>query len=157
MKFDINKNLFLAYAGLTASGDLADRMKNITNLSLSIAELSNKIKTKNMTLTRISRSLIHLLLNIRLADIASYKSNGYAFYARILGIKKDASVLMRSIQKSSNVPVITKVAKADKALDDMGVRMLSGDIFATHLYNQTIYEKYRTGMIDEYRHGIIIM
>jgi predicted nucleotidyltransferase len=138
------------------AGDLADRMKNISDLNMSIEELAGKIKTKNMTLTRINRALIHLLLNIRTDAVSEYVSGGGVPYARVLGIKKEASPLLRKIEKERQLPIITKVSKAEKQLDDVGMRMLSGDIFAAHLYNQAVYEKYRTVTQNEYKHGIII-
>jgi predicted nucleotidyltransferase len=139
------------------SKDLADRMNNITDLNLSISELTQKIKTKNMTLTRINRALIHLLLNIRSETFAEYNQSGYTSYARVLGIRKEASHLLRKIENHGRIPIITKVSKAENQLDELGMRMLSEDIFATHLYNQALYEKYKTSMVNEYKHGIILL
>ncbi|MDF2944477.1 MAG: hypothetical protein K0S01_3335 [Herbinix sp.] len=139
------------------SNDLAERMKNIPDFNLSIEELAQMIKTKNMTLTRINRALIHLLLNIRSEDFAEYNQSGYALYARVLGIRKEASHLLREIEKSGKTPIITKVSKAGSQLDVLGKRMLSEDLFATHIYNQAIYEKYKTIIANEYKHGIILL
>ena len=136
------------------SSDLADRLKNISDYSHPIAELIQEIKTKNMTLTRINRALIHLLLNIRTASMEEYCQNGYTQYARVLGVKKESSHLLRKIEKSGRIPIITKVSKAEQQLKPLGMRMLSEDIFATHLYNQAIYEKFGTSIPNEYRHGI---
>lgn len=136
------------------SSDLADRLKNITDYNHSILDLAQDIKTKNMTLTRINRALIHLLLNIRTQAIEEYNRNGYAQYARVLGIKKESSHLLRRIEKNERIPILTKLSKADKQLNPLGMRMLSEDIFATHLYNQAIYEKYHTVLLNEYKHGI---
>jgi predicted nucleotidyltransferase len=137
--------------------DLADRMKNITDLNCSIYELTGKIKTKNMTLTRINRALIHLLLNIKKEALLQYNEHGYASYARVLGIKKESSHLLRKIEQNGSIPIITKVSKADSQLDALALRMLSEDLFAAHLYNQAVYEKYRTMIVNEYKHGICIV
>ncbi len=142
---------------LDISADLADRMKNTAGVNCSYAELASRLKTKNLTLTRINRALFHLLLNIRTDELATYKMMGYTSYARILGIRRDASRLLRSIQDNSRIPVITKVSQARKILDATQLRMLSGDIFAAHLYNQAVYAKYHTSLADEYRHGIVIL
>ncbi len=138
------------------SSDLADRMKNLPDYSVNLGELTARIKTRNMTFTRINRALIHLLLNIRTEDMNAFSSNGYIFYARILGIKKEATQLIRTIKKSSTLPLITKVSNASKQLDSLGMRMLSQDIFASHLYQQAICEKYHTILLNEYRQGIIL-
>jgi predicted nucleotidyltransferase len=150
-----NKHALTEYLDITS--DLADRLKNITDFNHKIADLTGIIKTKNMTLTRINRSLIHLLLNIRTQTFDEYNQNGYARYARVLGIKKESSHLLRKIEKSGRIPIITKVSKAEDQLDVLGMRMLSEDLFATHLYNQAVYEKYGTIILNEYKHGICIV
>ncbi len=150
-----DSNSLKKYMDIT--GDLADRMKNTNDLNKSISELVQELKTKNVTLTRINRALIHLLLNITTANVEEYKAYGYASYARVLGIKKEASHLLRQIEKSGRVPIITKVSKANKQLDPLAMRMLKEDIFAAHLYNQTVYEKYNTVISNEYKHGICML
>lgn len=139
------------------SRELADRIKNFTNYHSSISALTQALKTRNLTLTRINRALIHLLLNIKASDVAEYNRNGYARYARVLGIKKESSRLLRKIEECGRIPVITRVSKAEEQLDSLGMRMLSGDIFAAHLYNQAVYEKYGTSLPNEYQHGICIV
>jgi predicted nucleotidyltransferase len=137
--------------------DLAERMKKHSDLNMNIASLLQLIKTKNMTLTRINRALVHVLLNIKTASIKEYIASGYTPYARILGIKKESSSLLRIIKKHGRIPVITKVSAAKDLLDETGLKMLSEDIFASHVYNQAVYEKYGTVLTNEYKHGICIM
>jgi len=137
--------------------DLADRMNNIKDWNVSIAILSKGIKTKNITLTRINRALIHLSLNIYNDNFQVYNQNGYTQYARVLGIKEASSHLLRQITKKGRIPIITKVSKANKQLDSIGMQMLSEDLFASHLYHQIVYDKYGTCIPNEYMHGIIII
>lgn len=150
-----NKSALTDYLDITS--DLADRIKNLSDYNSSISELVGSIKTKNITLTRINRALLHILLNIRSETVEAYRSKGYAFYARVLGIKKESSLLLRKIEKEGSIPIITKVSKAKDQLNELGMSMLSQDIFAAHLYNQAVYEKYGTVIPNEYRHGICIL
>ena len=120
-------------------------------------ELSQLIKTRNMTLTRINRALIHILLNIKSETIEKFMGMGYTPYARILGIKKESTSLLRHIEKQGNIPLITKVSKATEQLDELGMQMLSQDIFAAEIYNQAVYLKYKTQLLNEYKHGICIV
>lgn len=143
------------YVDITS--DLADRMKNIFNYDMSILELTQHIKTKNMTLTRINRALIHLLLNIKLEAFQEYNQNNYTAYARVLGVKKESSHLLRKISTIGRIPVITKVSNAENQLDALGMRMLIEDLFAAHIYNQAVYEKYKTSTANEYKHGVCIL
>ncbi|HWT75200.1 MAG TPA: nucleotidyltransferase family protein [Mobilitalea sp.] len=138
------------------SKNLADRMKN-SDYNSSIFELAQNIKTKNLTLTRINRAIIHLLLNIRKDTVNEYSNHGYAQYARVLGIKKESTHLIRSIETYGRIPIIQKVSKAEEQLDSIGKRMLSEDIFAAHLYNQAVFEKYDASIPNEYKHGICVV
>ncbi len=149
-----NKRTLTEYLDITA--DLADRLKNMSNLHLSIAELTNEIKTKNMTLTRINRALLHILLNIKTKTLKEYMDEGYILYARILGVKKQSSHLIRKIEKQENLPIITKVSKAKEQLNPLALSMLNEDITAAHLYNQGVYAKYKTSLPNEYKQGIIL-
>ncbi len=72
-------------------------------------------------------------------------------------MKKEASHLIRKIKHFERLPVITKVSKANEQLDFLGMQMLNQDIFATHLYNQAIYDKYKTIRANEYKHGICMI
>ena len=74
-----------------------------------------------------------------------------------MGIRKEASHLLRKIENHGRIPIISKVSKAGNQLDALGMRMLSEDIFAAHLYNQALYEKYKTSIVNEYKHGIILL
>ena len=142
---------------LDLSSDMADRIKNIDMLQLSITELCQSIKTKNITLTRVNRGLIHMLLNIKKDAFEEYIDDNIVYYARLLGIKKEASHLIRRINNHQGLPVITKLGGANKRLGSLGLRMLNKDIFATHLYNQIIHVKYKTSIQNEYKHGIVII
>lgn len=136
--------------------DLAERIKKLPDLNMDIASLTQHIKTKNMTLTRINRALIHVLLNIKSASVKEYVASDYTFYARVLGIRKESSTLLREIRKLGRIPVITKVSDASDLLDAAGLQMLSEDILASHIYNQAVYEKYGTVIANEYKHGICL-
>lgn len=138
------------------SVDLAHKIGGINTSGLSFSQLALEIKSRQWTLTRVNRVLTNVLLNLHGQDYKAYNASGYAQYARILGIKKASSHLLRIITKNEKIPVITKMADADKLLTSTGIKMLSEDIFASHLYNQLIYNKFHTILKDEYTHGIIL-
>ena len=130
--------------------DLAQRIKNNSNLHVNIDTLISNIKTKNMTYTRISRVLTHVLLNIKQRQLETFNENGYTTYARLLGMKNSSSHLIRKIKKEGNIPVISNLPQAEKHLDKISMSMLKGDIFAAHLYNQAVYEKFGLSMKSDY-------
>lgn len=141
---------------LDISDDLADRLKKYSNSDKTISELAQDIKTKNLTLTRINRALIHILLNIKSKTVEEYNREGYTQYARVLGVKKESSHLLRKIEQNESIPIITKVSKAEQQLSPIAFRMLQEDILASHMYNQAVYKKYSTPIPNEYKHGIIL-
>ena len=151
--FEDNKEL-ASYLDL--SSDIADRIKNIDIQDKCMTKLSQDIKTKNITLTRVNRALIHVLLNIKKESFQEYMEKGIIYYLRVIGMKKEASHLIRKIKSQGRLPVITKVSRANQQLDTLGMRMLNQDIMATHLYNQVIHDKFRTSILNEYKHGIRI-
>ncbi|NLZ83006.1 MAG: nucleotidyltransferase family protein, partial [Clostridiales bacterium] len=102
-------------------------------------------------------ALIHSLLNIRKDNFNEYNMQGYSQYARVLGVKKESSHLLRKIIEAKKIPVITKVSDARKQLNPLAMSMLSEDIFAAHIYNQAIYEKYGVSLPNEYKRGIVMI
>lgn len=135
--------------------DLANRIKNYSR-PLSYSQFAGEVKSRQWTLTRVNRVLIHILLNLKYANLQQYNSSGYTKYARLLGFKKESSYLLRQVTTGEKIPVITKMGDAHKYLDTHGMDMLNEDIFASHLYNQVIYYKFGTLLKDEYTRGVIM-
>ncbi len=107
-----------------------------------------------MTYTRISRSLFHILLDIKKSDMKMYQENHHCQYAHILGFRKDAKKLLSLLKRSSNVPLITKLTQTGD-LNAAGLVMQKNDIFASNLYESIIANKYKMPFINEYQHQIL--
>ena len=142
------------YSDITV--DMANRIYDLNFQGYTFLQIAQLIKSKQWTLTRINRGLIHLLLNLYSDNFNAYNKIGYTQYARLLGFKKESSHLIRNITKKENIPVITKMADAKELLSKTGLTMLREDIFAANLFNMVVYEKYGTILKDEYTHGVII-
>ncbi len=143
-----------AYTDVTS--DMANRISRIDSSGLSFLQLAAVIKTRQWTLTRVNRVLIHILLNLYKENFEQFNQSGYTQYARILGIKKASSHFIRQIIKNERIPVITKLADADTVLSACGKKMLKEDIFASHLYNHITFNKFGYLAKDEFTHGIIL-
>ena len=104
-----------------------------------------KIKTRGFTYSRLSRCLMHIILDIKKENISQYKSLPYI---RILGFDKKGREYLSQIKKTCPVPIITKAADYKNLLTD--------DIHAASLYNQIVYTK--SGIInkDEFRQPLYI-
>lgn len=137
--------------------DLANRIHGQSKGVYTFSTLAKNIKTKQWTLTRINRCLLHILLNIKEDNFKEYLEHNCIQYGRILGFKKKSSHLIRQIVDMEQIPLITKVADGRTKLDTIGLSMLNEDISAAHLYNQIVYTKYHVSLKDEYTVGVIIV
>lgn len=117
-----------------------------------------RLKAKNMTYTRVSRNLLHILLDIRQADMDAFCSEDYIHYARLLGFKKEAEPLLGAVKQRSAIPLLSKLADADKLIDtETGRQMLDADIRASHVYSLLVQQKFGGGLHNEYQNPIIVV
>lgn len=157
---------------LDVSEALAGRIiKNLCNYS-TFTGFIQILKTKQYTYSRVCRSLIHILLDIHTDDynIKLPLSTGSHFhplqvtpYARLLGMNKDKSHVLKKIK---NTVLVTKTADATRLFQNSSILKQHGlegfakktfekDIFAADLY-RIISKQGNNPCPDEYRAGIII-
>ena len=142
---------------LDVSADLENRIKRQLTETASFSGFIDAIKCRQYTRTRISRALLHILLDIKVEDFVRYKESGFVPYARVLGFRKSAAPLLKSIKHNSSLPLLTKLADAERKLTPMGADMLSQEIFAAGLYQSVVFHKYGCRMKNEYTHGVITL
>jgi predicted nucleotidyltransferase len=116
--------------------DIASRLWKNRHVFRDFTSFCQQVKSRDITYTRISRILTHVLLSITKEDYIQAKSLDYIPYLRILGFRKDSVPLLSSIKKSASVPLLSKLADADTLLSAKELRMLEQDIFAGDLYRQ---------------------
>lgn len=139
---------------LDMTEELANRMINHANDFITFDQFCDLLKTRDMTYSRISRCLLHILLNIRTEDMTLYKEEGGCQYARVLGFSKDGAKLLTRIKRTSSVPLLTKLTQTE-GLSKIGLRMLRQDIFAADLYESVITDKFKMPFISEYQQQIV--
>ncbi len=135
--------------------DLSRRIMNNLNKYISYDQFIELIKTRNITYTRVSRALLHTLLSITKSDMRSYMENGIIGYARVLGMKKEASPLLDEIRKNASVPVITRVAEYKKLLGHPFDKMFEDDLKASEIYNTIIKDKFNTSLESDISSPVI--
>ncbi len=150
-----NGRSFEGYADMTP--ELAARLqRNVLNFSTFTGRIL-QLKTRGYTYTRISRALLHLLLEITAEKTDHYRKKDYVCYARILGFRRQAAPLLSRLKQSSSLPLITKTAHAGKILDTDGLAMLQMDFHASHLYQSVIFAKSGQTISNEYTQSVIIV
>lgn len=145
------------------SEELANKLSKlypVTNYQDALVALSSK----DLTNTRINRSLIHLIMNYKEADRKKFIENNYAFYANILSFQKDSSTLIKTINQQSTIPLITKKADFEIYLgnypeinQNIAYTMWNYDINATLLYNCLVYNRYKATLPNDYNVQIPII
>lgn len=130
------------------SEELANRICNQRNSYSDYEQFCELLKTKELTYTRISRALLHVLLDVKKTD---YTQIGYA---RILGFQKASAEIFSDLKKQSTIPLVTRLT-ADNTLSDSAKNMLAIDIYVSNLYESVVTDKFKTSFINEYKHQVV--
>lgn len=142
---------------LDVSADLSDRIRNHLDSYRDYDSFCDLLKTKNMTYTRISRCLLHILLNFEKETMELCRELDYAPYARVLGLRKDADKLLSAIGEKSSIPLITKLADAEKLLSADACDLLRQDILVSQIYRSVTPHSNELSVISEYSIPIVAL
>ena len=155
-----NKKSLMEYADV--SEELANRILNRLNDYVSFEQFCELLKTKEMTYARISRALIHILLDIKNEDLSEIA------YARVLGFRDDDSEVLSQIKRHATISLVTKLPSVENLVtnktissaDNNGLyktkeTMLLQDINASNLYESVVTDKFGTAFINEYKQKIV--
>ncbi len=138
--------------------DFSDKIKKLFRSYTGFSAFCDALKSKNMTYTRISRNLLHILLNIYQADIDLFCSQDYVCYAKILGFKKESAPLLSKIKADSSIPLISKMADASNLIaSETGRKMLAQEIQADDIYRMAVQQKFHVHLPNEYQRQIVII
>ena len=139
------------------SSDFSNKIvKNLSNYT-DFSTFCELLKSKELTHTRISRTLLHILLDIKQNDYAFATNLGTIPYLRILGFRKESSKLLSAIKKEATVPLITKVADASSILSPDAYSIFEKDLFASDIYYQLLSQKNGKKPMNEFTHPIVII
>lgn len=152
---------------MDVSPDLSDRILKSVYQFTGFSGFCDFLKTRNLTYTRISRCMTHILLNITKAELEAAKAIDHVPYARVLGFRRSASPLLSAIREHSSIPMVTRLSEARSLLSEPAWYMLRRDIAIANLYNSTAAQRPRTpaaheppaprAMINEYSSQPVIV
>ncbi len=143
---------------IDVSSALSDRICNNLYKFDGYEAFCNLLKTKEVTYTRISRCLYHIMLNMRKDDLDLYMNElDITPYARVLGFKKEATPIFSEIDKKSQIPLITKLADAKNLLSEPAYEMLQKEITINDIYSSIRASKAKVPMYNEYSTPIVIV
>ena len=151
--------------------DLSRRISGRLNAFTGLESFCDSLTTRAYTRTRISRALLHTLLDIKTTDQSALEALGYAPYLRILGFRRKAAPLLSQIKENAHIPMITRPAavrmpsslwKSGKgehtqSHTSAALRLLSLDIRASHIYRMGCNIKSGIPGTHEFRQKLIIL
>ena len=148
---------------LDVSREIADALRKQVRERMSFRERIAAVKSRNYTYSRISRALLHILLDLQRKDHAALRGAYFGEaetmpYVRVLGVRKEAKELLSAIATTA----VTSPARYQRTLDAlrrqtiespedllMSIRaghaelMFRSDLYAADLY-QLIYHPYNS-------------
>lgn len=137
------------------SDELLNRIYKHTDQCIKVTEFIRLLKTKDITYTAVSRALLHVLLDLTEKEVRDALSEQVVNYARVLGLRKSSSELIRIIKTNSTIPFITKIAGIENILSNSGLQMFHKDLYAAELYTAVASNKFQQILPNEYTHSLI--
>ena len=103
---------------LDVSREIADALRKQVRERMSFRERIAVVKSRNYTYSRISRALLHILLDIQRKDHAALRGAYFGEaemmpYVRVLGVRKEAKELLAAIATTA----VTSPARYQRSLD----------------------------------------
>ena len=146
---------FLAYAD--SSPALSNRILHALPHYMDYRSFCEQLKSKEVAYTRISRLLLHILLNITKSGEAANPTARTLPYLRLLGFRKEAACLFGVIKANASLPIVTKPAQAQTYLSPEAYAIFQKDIFASDLYYGILAQKSGQAQKQECRRGLIAL
>lgn len=133
----------LTYREVTET--FANKILKHRNNFTSFTQFANLLWTKDTTYAKVCRTLMYILLDMKKDD---WDVHNPVPYARVLGFRKDATPLLAEIKKCSSIPLVSKLADAEKVLGKDALQLLDLDIKAAHIYDSVRLHKTAYSMAE---------
>lgn len=124
------------------SKDFSDRLCRIWAPNLSFTNLIQQCKTKNITWSRISRNLLHIMLGMTTEQYRILERMHMIPYFQILGFKKSSSRLIAELKQNTGVPMVRHLRKLNTPLTREQEELLAAERRANLLYQLVLGNKY---------------
>lgn len=161
---DLTPYLHQAVLNLNPDADILDLGEELTNrlqkLSWSVLnfqEVTEALKNRQVTETRIRRGLLHLILGLTKTEFTEQFSRNPAPYVKILGFRKQSSALLKTIKANSRIPVITKPAHGKKRIAPEDYWVFELENKADALYQSMVYLKSGLKLPNTFEHNPVIL
>lgn len=152
---ELPEDLLTVYLDVTQ--DLANRIRNHIDEYEDFEQFVSLLKTRQMTETRIRRSLVHILLGITEKQMKGDFRKPLC--ARILGFRKSAGPLLHQIRLQSSLPLVAGLPDALKdagsgregSLSAPAAEMLLQTVRSSRIRSMVLRQKTGRRPLSEYR------
>ncbi len=110
-----------------------NRFLEISKTFYYISDISLKMKTKNLTQTRINRMIINIILDNKTKDLEKFTNEGFPF-VRVLGFKKEKQHLLKELTEKSEIKILLNLKNANQILNDYELDLLNKDLTKSNLF-----------------------
>lgn len=118
--------------------ELLHSIINYSKNTLSASEMIDQVTSKTYTRATVQRSLLRILFNILDEDMKKLQTLDWIPYIRVLGCKKDASILLSHLHKHAHVPIITNLQSSYQTLNKEGRILLDYELRANAIYQYLV-------------------
>lgn len=152
---DLLPQSFSMKGSCTVPSDLDNRTRKSLEQYVSFTQFTELLKTRDRTYTAVSRYLLSHLLDIDCRQHQALQDLDYAPYLHVLGMRREASPLLKTLRQHSDIPILTRLATEEKNLNPSQQLLLSTDIQAAHIYNSVLTARTGQSIKNEYRHPLV--
>lgn len=118
--------------------DIANRIDSFKNQFQSTEQFTELLVSRNLTATRVSRCLFHILLGHEKDIMNHWKSTDYSGYLHVLGFKTSAANFWKEVPDSFKDQLVMRTSRDGRRLTGFGQEMFQADLYASRLYRQTL-------------------
>ena len=130
--------------------DLGRRIIKLRNEYRGFEQFAGLVKSRNYTLTRVRRALVHILLGIRNADV-----HHDAAFCRVLGFRKGSAALLSEIKQKSRIPLITR--PSGYMLSPEAERQYLLHVQSSNIYEALVSQKAKLPFVHEFSRQLVIV
>jgi predicted nucleotidyltransferase len=105
---------------------MSKRFLDASKSTKNIYDFIDKVKTKRFTRTRIKRTLLNIVFDIKKEDIKMVNKYGPQ-YIRVLGFNKKGQEFLSEIKKDIEIPIFTTVSKYESIKKRIDENLLSNE------------------------------
>lgn len=139
---------------LDVTDELSFSIKNKINQYTGFSDFIMKLKTKNVTYSRLSRCLLHIMLDIKEDMVKDGLGQNTIPYVRVLGFSDKGSALLKNIP--SEIAILTKTSGYKNVLrSPFGKRLFEQNLYSDNLYRLVAMNQYKQIIPNEFNQKIL--